>query len=166
VIVDISLKGSNGMDLVKDVKAHWPKLPVLVLSMHDEAFYAERVLRAGAKGYVTKAEASTRVIEGIREVLKGGIYVSRNIASRMLCKLVSGSAELDVFPIDRLSDREFQVFELIGKGRQTQDIAKTLHVSTKTVDAHREHIKKKLNVDSAAELLRYAIQWTQFERDS
>ena len=163
VIVDISLKESSGLDLIKDIRARWPKLPVLVLSMHDEVIYAERVLRAGARGYVTKSEVSSKVVEGIRKVLAGEVYVSEKIASKMISGLVGGGG-LDTFPIDRLTDRELQVLGLIGQGLQTRDIAERLHLSTKTVDAHREHIKKKLNVDSAAKLVRYAVHWVQFER--
>ncbi len=162
-IVDISLKESSGLDLIKDIRARWPKLPVLVLSMHDEVIYAERVLRAGARGYVTKSEVSSKVVEGIRKVLAGEVYVSEKIASKMISGLVGGGG-LDTFPIDRLTDRELQVLGLIGQGLQTRDIAERLHLSTKTVDAHREHIKKKLNVDSAAKLVRYAVHWVQFER--
>ena len=162
-IVDISLKDSSGLDLIKDIRIRWPGLPVLVLSMHDEVFYAERVLRAGARGYVTKSEVSSKVIEGIRKVLDGQVYVSEKIASKMISSLVGGG-NLDAFPIDRLTDRELQVLELIGQGLQARDVADRLHISTKTVDAHREHIKKKLHLDGAAELARYAVHWVQFER--
>jgi DNA-binding NarL/FixJ family response regulator len=165
-VVDISLRDGSGMDLVKDIRIRWPDLKVLVLSMHDEVFYAERVLRAGARGYVTKAEAPTKVIEGIRQVLAGGVYISEKIASKMICSLVGGSGDSRTFPIDRLSDRELQVLELIGKGMQTRDIADSLHLSVKTVEAHREHIKAKLNLEGAAELAKYAIQWVEFERGS
>lgn len=165
-VVDISLRGGSGMDLVKDIRIRWPDLKVLVLSMHDEVFYAERVLRAGARGYVTKAEASTKVIEGIRQVLNGGVYISEKIASKMICSLVGGGGDARTYPIDRLSDRELQVLELIGKGKQTRDIADTLHLGVKTVEAHREHIKAKLNLEGAAELAKYAIQWVEFERGS
>ena len=165
-VVDISLKDSNGIELIKDIKIRWPKLAVLVLSMHEESFYAERALRAGAMGYVAKAEVSTKVVDGIRQVLSGGVYVSEKITSRMLHKLVGGGRDLDVFPIDRLSDREFEVFELIGQGLQTRQIAEKLHLSVKTVDAHRDHIKRKLKLDSATELLKYAVQWVQLERDA
>ena len=165
-LVDISLKDSNGIELIKDIKIRWPKLPVLILSMHEESFYAERALRAGAHGYVTKAEVSTKVIDGIRQVLSGGVYVSDKISSKMLHKLVGGSKDLDVFPIDRLSDREFEVFELIGQGLQTREVADKLHLSVKTVEAHRDHIRQKLNLESANAVLRYAVQWVQSERDA
>jgi DNA-binding NarL/FixJ family response regulator len=164
-LVDISLKESHGIELIKDIKSRWPDLPVLVLTMHDESFYAERVLRAGARGYVTKAEVSSKVIEGIRKVLDGDVYVSDAMASKVLSKLVGGKGDATSFPIDTLSDREFEVFEMIGRGLQSRDIARRLHLSIKTVDAHREHIKKKLSLDSATDLLMYAVQWSQFERE-
>ena len=165
-VVDISLKDSSGIELIKNIKIRWPNLPVLVLSMHDESFYAERALRAGAKGYVAKAEVSVNVIAGIRQVLNGGVYVSEKITSKMLHKLVGGGKDLETFPIDRLSDREFEVFELIGQGLQTRQIAEKLHLSVKTIDAHRDHIKRKLKLDSATKLLKYAVQWVQLERDA
>lgn len=164
-LVDISLKESHGIYLIKDIKARWPDLPVLVLSMHEESFYAERALRAGAKGYVNKAEVSSRVIEGLRKVLAGEIYVSDEMASRMLTKLVGPKGGSVTFSIEALSDREFQVFELIGQGLQSREIARQLHLSAKTVDTHRERIKKKLNLETSTELLMYAIQWAQFERE-
>jgi len=165
-LVDISLKDSSGIELIKDIRARWPNLPVLVLSMHDESFYAERALRAGARGYVTKAEVSAKVVKGIRQVLGGGIYLSSKVSTRILRKLIDGGKAIDVFPLDRLTDREFEVFELIGRGLQTRGIAQRLHVSPKTVDAHREHIKRKLGIANATELLSYAVRWSHFERDS
>ena len=165
-IVDISLKDSNGIDLIKDMLVRWPKLPVLVLSMHNESFYAERVFRAGAKGYVTKGEPSSKVIEGIRKVLEGEVYVSEKLATKMICKMMGGRIDTDGYSIDRLSDREFLVFELIGQGLQTREIARKLHLSVKTIDAHRENIKTKLKLGNATELLKTAIHWVQFERGS
>ena len=165
-VVDITLKNSSGLELIKDIKIRFPDILVLVLSMHDEAFYAERVLRAGALGYVAKADASTKVIEGIRRVLAGEVYVGEKIASKMLRRMVSGGIDASEFPLDRLSDREFEVFELIGQGMQTRQIAEQLHLSVKTIEAHREHIKHKLSLDSATELLKYAVQWTQAEQSS
>ena len=163
-VVDISLKNSNGIELIKDVKIRAPKLPVLVLSMHDESFYAERVLRAGAMGYVTKAEVSNVIVKGIRKVLAGEVYVSEALASKMLSRVVGGSSDMKSSPVSKLSDREFEVFELIGQGLQTKEIAHRLHLSIKTIDSHRDHIKSKLEIDNATDLLKYAIQWTQFER--
>ncbi|MBT3198477.1 MAG: response regulator transcription factor [Phycisphaerales bacterium] len=165
-MVDISLKQSHGIELIKDIQIRWPDLPVLVLTMHDESFYAERVLRAGAKGYLTKAEVSSKVIEGIRKVLNGEVYISDAMASKVLTKLVGQKNGQLAFPIDTLSDREFEVFEMIGQGMQSKDIAQQLHLSKKTVDAHREHIKKKLGLETATDVLMYAVQWAQFERET
>ena len=164
-MVDISLKQSHGIELIKDIQIRWPDLPVLVLTMHDESFYAERVLRAGAKGYLTKAEVSSKVIDGIRKVLNGEVYISDAMASKVLTKLVGQKNGQLAFPIDTLSDREFEVFEMIGQGMQSKDIAIQLHLSKKTVDAHREHIKKKLGLETATDVLMYAVQWAQFERE-
>ena len=165
-IVDITLKDSSGIDLIMDLRVRRPKLPVLVLSMHDEMFYAERALRAGARGYVTKSEVADRIIEAVRKVLAGEVYVSGKVADKMISSMVGGRSDPKAFPIDRLTDRELQVLELIGEGLQTREIAGRLHVSVKTVDAHREHIKRKLDLDGANELVKYAVQWVQFERGS
>ncbi len=162
-IVDISLKESSGIDLVKDFRVRAPELVILVMSMHEEAFYAERVLRAGARGYVMKEEATGTVITAIRRVMDGEIYLSDRMAAKMLSKLVAGEKPSGL-PIDRLSDREFQVFELLGGGMGTRQVADRLHLSVKTVESHREHIKEKLSLSSAAELLQYAIRWVQSER--
>lgn len=160
VIVDISLKETSGMELIKDIKAQHSNLPVLVLSMHDESLYAERMLRAGAKGYVMKAEATDKVIVAIRKILSGQIYVSDKMASKMVRKLVGGGPDVGVSAIERLSDRELEVFHLIGLGYGTRQIAERLHLSIKTIETYREHIKEKLNLADASELLQYAIQWT------
>jgi len=166
VLVDLTLSEGSGIELIKDIKNRWGDLPVLVLSMHDQSFYAERSLRAGARGYVSKSEVSGKVIDGIREVLAGNIYVGQEVASKMLHRVIGGGSDIELSPIDRLSDREFEVFELIGQGLQMRGIAQKLHLSVKTIEAHRENIKKKLNLEGAPELLAYAVQWTQFERDS
>lgn len=160
VIVDISLKETSGMDLTKDIKAQYPNLPVLALSMHDEALYAERMLRAGAKGYVMKAEATENVVTAIRKILSGQIYVSDKMAAKMVRKLVGGSPDVGASVIERLSDRELEVFRMIGQGFGTRQIAERLHLSIKTIETYREHIKEKLNLADASELLQYAIQWT------
>ncbi|MDD4889689.1 MAG: response regulator transcription factor [Phycisphaerae bacterium] len=160
-IVDVSLKEDSGLDLVKDVKIRFPKLPVLVLSMHDETFYAERFLRAGARGYIMKEVATEKVMTAIRRVLAGEVYLSERMSSRILHKLVDGPARQGGSALDALSDRELEVFRLIGTGLGTRDIAKRLHVSVKTVEAHRAHIKDKLKLDTATELLQHAIQWMQ-----
>ncbi len=159
VIVDISLKETSGMDLIKDIKAQYPKLPVLALSMHDESLYAERALRAGAKGYVMKAEATEKVITAIRKILDGQIYVSDRMSAKMVRKLVEGGPDAGESAIECLSDRELEVFHLIGQGYGTRQIAERLYLSIKTIETYREHIKEKLNLADANELLQYAIQW-------
>ena len=159
VIVDISLKESSGMELIKDIKTQYPNLPVLILSMHDESLYAERALRAGAKGYIMKQQATEELIAAIRKVLSGQIYVSDKMATRMVRKLVSGDSEVCASAIGCLSDRELEVFRLIGQGRGTRQIAEMLHLSIKTIETYRAHIKQKLALKNAAELLQYAIRW-------
>jgi DNA-binding NarL/FixJ family response regulator len=163
-VIDISLKDGNGIDLVRTITERWSQMPVLVFSMHDEAFYAERVLRAGARGYVTKGEPATRVIEGLHKVLGGQVFVSEKIAAKMLHRVVGGQRQPEGFPIDSLSDREFEIFSLIGEGLQTREVADQLGLSIKTVESHRENIKRKLNIDNATELLQRAIHWVRFER--
>jgi DNA-binding NarL/FixJ family response regulator len=163
VLVDISLKDRSGIELIKDIRVRWPDVPVLVLSMHEESFYAERALRAGARGYVTKSQASAKVVEGIRRVLDGEVYFSEQVVSMMLGKMAGGGQAAEPL-VDSLSDREFEVFELIGQGLPTRDIAARLHLSIKTIEAHRENIKRKLKLATATDLLRYAVQWVEFER--
>ncbi len=165
VIVDISLKETSGMELIKDINVHYPNLPVLALSMHDESLYAERALRAGAKGYIMKAEATERVIMAIRKILSGEIYVSDKMASKMMWKLVGSNIEINASPVERLSDRELEVFQLIGKGIGTRQISERLYLSIKTIETYRAHIKEKLNLADAAELLQYAIQWVNSRND-
>lgn len=159
IIVDISLREKNGVELIKDIKLQYPGLPILALSMHDETLYAERALRAGAKGYIMKQQAIEKVITAIRKVLDGQVYVSDRMAAKMVGKLVGGKADVGASPLDRLSDRELEVFLLIGKGYGTRNISEQLHLSVKTIETYRSHIKEKLNLTDAAELLRYAIQW-------
>jgi DNA-binding NarL/FixJ family response regulator len=159
-IVDISLRGTNGIELLKSLRVIAPKLPVLVLSMHDEALYAERALRAGARGYVMKQERPERVIAAIHEVLKGELHLSSTMSNQMIHKLIQGGArEKMKSPIDRLSDRELEVLQLIGEGRGTRQIADELHLSVKTIESHRAHIKEKLNLRTAPEMMRFAVQW-------
>ena len=159
-VVDITLKNTSGLELIKDINAGYPKVLVLTLSMHDELVYSERALRAGAKGYIMKAEATENVLTAIRRVLNGQIYVSDKMTARMINKLVTGHADVGTSVVDLLSDRELEVFGLIGRGYKTHEISQRLHVSVKTVDTYRAHIKEKLNLADAAELLRYAIQWS------
>ena len=160
-VVDLSLKESSGLELIKDIRIRYPKLLVLVLSMRDESFYAERVLRAGARGYITKEEGTEKVIEGIRRIIAGDIYLSDKLASKMIGKLVGGGTTAGAPLTQALTDRELEVFELIGSGLTTREIAEKLHLSPKTIESHREHIKEKLNIDTAAELLKHAIHWVQ-----
>jgi DNA-binding NarL/FixJ family response regulator len=159
-IVDITLKDTYGIELIKHLKEILPKLPVLVLSMHDESLYGERALRAGAKGYLTKQEATKNVIPAIRRILAGEIFVSEKMAATILQRVAGGKPAGGESPTDVLSDRELEVFQLLGQGLPVRQIAENLFVSVKTVEAHREHIKQKMNFKSSAELLRYAIQFT------
>jgi DNA-binding NarL/FixJ family response regulator len=158
-VVDISLKETSGLELIKDIHAQHPDLLVLALSMHNETLYAERALRAGAMGYIMKQEATENVIAAIRKILGGEIYVSDKMASRMVRRLVGGRSKMSASPVESLSDRELEVFHLIGKGHGTRQISEQLHLSIKTIETYRAHIKDKLQLANAAELLQYAIQW-------
>jgi DNA-binding NarL/FixJ family response regulator len=160
VVVDITLKEGGGLELIKQIKVRHPSIRMLVLSMHDEKIYAERALRAGATGYLNKEEPADKVIEAVREVLAGRIYVSGQMADRILHRLVDREADLERSPIDALSDRELEVLELIGRGLTTRQIAKQLHLSRKTVDTYRENLKAKLQLSTAAELVRFAVAWS------
>jgi DNA-binding NarL/FixJ family response regulator len=159
VIVDIGLKDTSGMELIKDLKIQHPNLPVLTLSMYDEAVYGERALRAGAKGYVMKQEATENVVTAIRRVLAGEVYVSSGMAAKMVSRFVGGGPRTVGSPADALSDRELEVFRMIGEGFSTREMAEKLHLSIKTVETYRAHIKDKLGLQDANELLRSAIQW-------
>jgi DNA-binding NarL/FixJ family response regulator len=158
-VVDISLKGGNGLELVKSIKASQPGLPMLVLSMHDESLYAERVLRAGGLGYIMKEEAVESVLVAIRKVHKGEVVLSEKMQARLLHQLVSGRLKQGSSPVDTLSDRELEVFRMIGEGRSTRQIAEELHLSVRTVEAYREYIKEKLNLKNSTELVQHAFQW-------
>jgi DNA-binding NarL/FixJ family response regulator len=160
-IVDLSLKDSSGLELLKDIRVRYPRLPVLVLSVYDESMYAERALRAGAKGYMMKEEAAEKVVTAIRRILAGQIYLSEAMASRLLHVLVDGRPDAGLSPAERLSDRELEVFQLIGQGFGNTEIARRLHLSPRTVETYRGHIKEKLNLSGATELLQHAIQWAQ-----
>jgi len=166
VLVDISLPGKSGLELIKDIKARHPQLPILVLSMHDERVYAERALRAGAAGYVMKAEATEKVIGAIRKVLGGEVYVSDAMAATMVRKFVGLRTQTNAPSVEQLSDRELEVFQLIGHGLPTREIAKKLHLSVKTIETYRDHIKRKLVLKDATELLQHAIQWVQSQREN
>ncbi|HWY51294.1 MAG TPA: response regulator transcription factor [Chthoniobacterales bacterium] len=159
-IVDITLKGSNGLELLKDLRAHHVNVPMLVLSMHDESLYAERALRAGARGYITKHEVSDKVMTAIRQVLKGDVYLSSRFTSEVMTKLMLGrNSSSD--PIDRLADRELEVFELIGQGLTTREIAEQLHLGLTTVDTYKARIKEKLKLSNVARLRSEASRWVQ-----
>jgi len=166
VIVDISLTGPDGIDLIKAIRARHATLPVLVLSMHDELIYAERALRAGANGYIMKQEATDRVLIAIRRILKGDVYLSDRAANRMAEQYVRGAAALQKPAVAVLSDRELEVFRLIGAGHSTRQIAEKLRLSIKTVETYQAHIKDKLSLRSARELVQYAIEWTLSNRQS
>lgn len=162
-VFDISLKGGNGIELIKNVKARFPDLPILVLSMHDESLYAERALRAGSLGYIMKEEAIEQVLVAIRRVLVGEIFLSDKMKAKMLQQLANGKAKAFVSPIEHLTDRELEVFRLIGEGRSTRQIAGELHLSVRTVEAYREYIKGKLNLKNATELVQHAFHWVHHE---
>ena len=159
VLVDITLPGKNGVEFIKEARAMQPELRVLVMSMHDESLYADRVLRAGGRGYIRKQEGGDKLIEAMRRVLRGDIAVSEKITSRLLEKF-SGRKTMDS-PLEGLSDRELEVFRLIGQGKTMKQIADELHLSPKTIEVHRSHIREKLSVTSAAELVAYAARWTE-----
>ena len=159
VVTDITLKKTSGLELIKDIKAQYPNTPVLTLSMHDESYYAERTLRAGAKGYITKQEAPGKVVMAIREILNGKVYLSARMTAKMLDNFVGGKSEAGTHQTDSLSDRELEVFLLIGQGFGVSQIAEKLVLSTKTIETYRTHIKEKLNLTSAGDLRQHAIQW-------
>jgi DNA-binding NarL/FixJ family response regulator len=162
VLVDISLEGTNGLELTKAVHHHNPDLPILVLSMHDEVLYAERALRAGAKGYLMKHEAPATLLQAVRKILDGGISVSDRVAAIMIEDFVSGGGkEPRRVGVEKLSDRELEVFELIGRGQSTRDIARDLKLSVKTVETHRAHIKGKLKFKNSTEMMRHAVHWVE-----
>lgn len=160
-IVDLSLRASNGLDLIKDLKSRGSDVPVLVLSMHDESLYAERVLRAGAMGYVSKQEATRNILLAIRRVLEGSVYVSPGVAGSLVKRMVGGISPGEASPISRLADRELQVFQLIGRGQGTRKIAESLNLSVKTVESYRARIKEKLQIDDGVKLLQRAVQWVE-----
>jgi DNA-binding NarL/FixJ family response regulator len=163
-IVDISLKGMNGLELIKILNSKYSQLIILVVSMHDEALYAERALKAGARGYIMKQEASKKVLTAIHQLLDGKVYISEAMHDKMLMGMIKGKSELENNPIDKLSDREFEVFLLIGKGLGPIQIAEELNLSVKTVETYRAHIKTKLMLENAAELRKHAIKWIQSQK--
>jgi DNA-binding NarL/FixJ family response regulator len=159
VIVDITLKGTNGIELLKAMRAQEPKLLMLVLSMHDESLYAERALRAGARGYVMKGEAPDDVMAALRKVLRGGLHLSPAMGMQVVRKFVDGQEQPVASPVQSLSDRELEVLQLIGRGLGTRQVAEELRLSVKTIESHRAHIKEKLNLRTAPAMVRFAVEW-------
>jgi DNA-binding NarL/FixJ family response regulator len=158
-LIDISLKNESGLELVKNLESQFPLVALIVLSMHDEALYAERALRAGARGYVMKRESTKSVLASIRRVLEGGVYVSERVVNSMARRFSSSPKGVESSPVERLSDRELEIFRLLGQGRTTAQIADDLHLSLKTVQAYCARAKEKFGVSSLGELLRAAIRW-------
>jgi len=158
-LVDITLGGTNGLDLIKVIREKYPELPVLVVSMHEESLYAERALRAGAMGYVMKHEPARTVRTAISKVLGGDIYLSERMSSSMLSKLMRGKNEAPVSPVEKLSDRELEVFQMLGQGKGTRQIAEELNLTIPTINSFRNRIKEKLQLKSATELMLHAIHW-------
>lgn len=159
MILDISLNGPDGLELLKSIRASDPDLPVLILSMHDEAIYAERALRAHANGYIMKQEATEKVLVAMRRILNGDLYLSDRMSNKMLQQYIGGGPSMIQSRIASLSDRELEVFRLIGEGRATREIAEELHLSIKTVETYQAHLKEKLSLRSGRELIQHAIQW-------
>ncbi len=164
LVVDISLTGPDGLELVKTIRTRDANLPILVLSMHDESIYAERALRAGANGYIMKQEATEKVLVAIRRILRGDVYLSDRVSSKMLQQYVRGSSTARESPVADLSDRELEVFRLVGEGHGTRQIAEELHLSVKTVETYQAHIKEKLSLRNARELVQHAIEWHLTEK--
>ena len=160
LVLDLTLKDTSGIDVIKELTPRFPNLPILVLSIHDESLYAERVLRAGAKGYIMKEEAAEKVVTAVREVLRGEIYVGEKLKSRLLSKAL-GAPKAGASPLEVLSDRELEVFRLLGQGYSTRRIAERFNRSIKTVEIYRANIKQKLGLKDAAELIHCAVRWAQ-----
>jgi DNA-binding NarL/FixJ family response regulator len=161
VLSDLTMPGRSGLEFIKDLKAALPDLTVLVVSMHDEVVFAERALRAGARGYIMKEAGGENLLAAIRQVLHGEVYVSPKMSSQILNNLSARRPRGSRSPIEQLTDREFEVFRLIGQGKSTRDIAEQLHLSSKTVDVHRSHIKEKLELRDATALIRHAVRWVE-----
>src|SRR5580692_11972623 len=160
VVLDISLSGPDGLDVLKEIRAKSASLPVLILSMHDESIYAERAMRAGANGYIMKQEATEKVLVAIRRILQGEVYLSDRLTNTMLQQFVRGTASSKSSPLVNLTDRELEVFRLIGEGHGTRRIADELHLSVKTIESYQAHIKEKLALRNARKLVQHAIEWT------
>jgi DNA-binding NarL/FixJ family response regulator len=160
VVLDISLNGPDGLEVLKELRVKTGSLPVLILSMHDESIYAERAMRAGANGYIMKQEATEKVLVAIRRILQGDVYLSDRLTTTMLQQYVRGGAATKSSPLLNLTDRELEVFRLIGEGHGTRQIADELHLSVKTIESYQAHIKEKLALRNARELVQHAIEWT------
>jgi DNA-binding NarL/FixJ family response regulator len=160
IIVDLTLRDSDGLELIKDIHSRWPKLKMLVVSMHDESLYAERVIRAGALGYITKQEATRNILVAIRRVIDENIFLSERIATHIISRLTANVGAVAASPAELLTDRELQVFELTGRGYNTREIAQKLRIGVKTAETYRARIKEKLKLKDASELLQLAISWT------
>ncbi len=161
MLADITLPDKNGLELIKDVLALHPGLPILVISMHEESLYVERVLRAGGRGYIMKQEGGVKLMAAIRQVLSGRVYVSEKMSAKLLESFSVQSPQGGQSTMKKLTDREFEVLELLGGGKATREIAQQLHLSVKTVEVHRANIKRKLELKTAPELIRYAVQWVE-----
>ena len=161
LLTDLTMPGRSGVEFIKDVLAVHENLPILVVSMHDEVIYAERAIRGGARGYIMKEAGGDKLLSAIRHVLNGKVYVSEEISAKILDNLSGRKPRGSHSPIEKLSDREFEIFQLIGQGKSTRDIAKQLHLSPKTVDVHRGHIKEKLELRDATSLVRHAVRWVE-----
>ena len=163
ILMDISMPGKNGIELIKLMLAEQPRLIILVLSMHDESIYALRALRAGAKGYVMKQQAMENVLDALRKVMSGGIYISPQFGEKLVFKVIQGSESDLGTPVDKLSDRELEVLQLFGRNKSTREIADALHLSVKTIETHRAHIKEKLGFKDADEMVKFAVEWITAE---
>jgi DNA-binding NarL/FixJ family response regulator len=161
VLTDITLPGKSGLELIKDIQTRQPGARVLVLSMHDEALYVERVLRAGGRGYIMKEEGGKKIAQAIRQVLDGRIYVSEKMSAKILEIFSGHGADAAASPVEKLTDREFEVFQLMGQGLESKPMAEKLRLSPRTIEVHRAHIKAKLNLNSMAELIGYAVRWVE-----
>jgi DNA-binding NarL/FixJ family response regulator len=161
VLTDLTMPGRSGLEFIKDLKAAEPNLAILVISMHDEVVHAERALRAGARGYIMKEAGGENLLTAIRQVLRGEMYVSPRMSARFLENMSGAKPRGSTSPIEKLTDREFEIFQLIGQGKSTRDIAGQLHLSTKTVDVHRSHIKEKLDLKDVTALIRHAVRWVE-----
>lgn len=159
VVADLSFEGLDGIELIKDLRARHPGLPVLVLSMHDESFYAQRVLKAGAMGYLMKQEGVEQVVDGIRSVREGRVFLSNRMSQALLSRMTGGTHRAPTYGVESLTDRELEVLRLIGQGRSTRQIAEQLHLSIKTIETHRENIKQKLRLENASQLMQYAVRF-------